>query len=46
MEVDIVFIGKMDRKTIEKQRCEGKELDNLFDLNYMVFILLPKCLEC
>ena len=32
--------------SIEKQRCEGKELDHLFDLNYMVFILLPKCLEC
>jgi len=31
---------------IEKQRCKDKDLDNLFDLNYTVFILLPKCLEC
>ena len=34
------------KSDIKKQRCEGQELDNLFDLNYTVFIPLPKCLEC
>jgi len=32
--------------SFKKQQCEDEESDAVFDLNYTVFILLQKYLEC